>query len=174
LAASAVGLLGADGGLLWLVTGVWTVRAMAGTPVGFAWGLACVGAGFRWGTLAVGDLEVATRLVGSTLTSGTPAVRAGMALALVGALAGEAQIGGLRARAWAERAAAAVAIAALAPLFVAAGPADPAWQEALRWALPAAVGTAAVLLSYPYATRLPALVPVAMTAVGVVVALLAS
>jgi hypothetical protein len=147
---------------------------MAGTPLSAAWGLACLGAGFRWGTLALADLEVATRLVGSTLTSGGPVVRAGMAAALVGALAGEAQVGGFRSRMWGERAASAIAIAALPPLFVASGPSDPAWREALAWALPAAGGTAAVLLAHPYALRLPRLAPVSLTAIGVVVALAAS
>lgn len=147
---------------------------MAGTPVGFSWGLACLGAGFRWGTLTLGDLEVATRLVGPTITSGPLAVRCGMAAALLGALAGEAQVAGFRARTWGERAAGAVAIAVLPPLFVATGPADPAWQEALRWALPAAAGTAAVLLAYPYASRLPGIAPIATTAAGVSVALVAS
>jgi hypothetical protein len=159
---------------VWLVAGVWAVRSMAGSALGYSWGLACLGAGLRWGTFGLGDLEVATRLVDSTIAAGTTPVRVGMTAALVGALIGEAHVGGFRARPWGERAASAIAAAALVPIYIAPGPIDATWP-AIAWRAPAAVAaTAAILVLHPVAPRIPRVVPAALTAAGVLLALVAS
>ncbi|MCI0346537.1 MAG: hypothetical protein L0221_14000 [Chloroflexi bacterium] len=159
-----------DAGLVWIVAGVWTVRAMARAPLGLAWGVACLGAGLRWGTLSLGDIAVATRLGGPTVVAGPLLVRAGMIAALVGAVAGEADAGGFAARAWGERAAAAAAVVALVPLFVVRGPGDPRTDLVLVWAAAAASITAVVVVLGPLARRVPAWVGPAITATGVILA----
>ena len=170
LAAAAVGLLGVDGGLLWLIGGIWTARAMAAAPVGAAWGLACLAAGLRWGSLDVGDLQVATRLIAPTVAAGGLATRAGMVLALAGALIGEARVDGLRARTFGERAAAMIALTALVALFCVEGPARSGVVAFGWWGLAGVVVTALVVALTPIASRLPALVPVGLVGAGMVLA----
>jgi hypothetical protein len=135
-----------------------------------AWGVACLGVGVRWGTLSLGDVAVATRLNGPTLTSGTLLVRIGMMAALAGALAGEMRSGGFSSRTWGERAAAAAAILALIPLFIVRGPGDPQSMAPVLWGVSAAVGTALVVFLRPVSTRLPSWGPVVLAAAGVTVA----
>jgi hypothetical protein len=173
LAACVVGLLGVDGGLLWAVAGVFTVRALAGAPPGIAWGIACLGAGLRWGTFGLGELEVATRLFGPTVTSGAPVVRGAMVVALLAALVDEARDGGLVAGSWVERAASLMAIVILGPLYVVAGPAD-AWTASAWWAVAAGGGVLASLGLRPWARSLPAWAGPALAASGVVVAAVAA
>lgn len=153
-----------------LVAGVWTVRAMARTRLGAAWGVACLGAGLRWGTLGLGDVAVATRLNGPTVASGPLLVRIGMCAALAGAIAGEVRADGFASRTWGERAAAAAALAALVPLFVVRGPGDPHGLLPLLWAIAAVVGTVAVLLLKPFVALVPPWAPVAVAGAGVVLA----
>jgi hypothetical protein len=167
-------LVGSDGGLVWIVAGVWTVRALAGRPLGAAWGIACLGAGLRWGTVNLADIAVATRLAGPTVVSGSIMVKAGMATALVGALIGEAQATGFGARTWAERLASAGAIAALVPLFLVRGAADPHRLAIVWWGVLPAVGTASVLLVRPALRPVPAWVPTAVTTAGVALAVVVS
>jgi hypothetical protein len=170
LAASVVGLLGSDSGALWLIAGVWTVRAMARAPVGFGWGVACLGAAARWGTIGLGDVAVATRLGGPTITAGPVLVRAGMLAALVGAVIDEARGGGLLSRAWGERAAAAGAIVALAALFLVRGPADPRTTLPVLWGASSAALTMLVLVLRPAALRLPAWAAPSVAFAGVIMA----
>ena len=153
---------------------MWTVRTVAGTPLGFAWGVACIAAGLRWGTLSLGDVGVATRVLGPTLTSGTYATRAGMAMAIAGAVLSEARVGGFLARTWGERAAASAAVAALAPLFVATGASGSVWGTAVPWAASAAVFTAGVVLLHRVALRIPAFVPIVVTSAGAMIGLMGS
>jgi hypothetical protein len=174
LAAAAVGLLGTDAGILWLVAGVWATRAMAGGALGSAWGIAAIGAGLRWGTLGFGDLEVATRIAGPTLLAGPLLVRGGMILALLAALTGEAQTGGLVSRTWGERGACLVVMASIAPLFVVRGPGAPVSIDTLWWPATAAVATGVVLLARPLAGRVQPWIPPAAAAAGIALAVLAS
>ncbi len=173
-------MLGADAGLLWVVSGVWTVRAVAGNPVGLGWGIAVVGAGLRWGTLALTDLEVATRVAGPSLLAGTPAVRLGLWLALAGALIDEARSGdgqGLLARTWAPRAAGLLALVALVPTYLvrgAAGNGSSPAETALWWVCAAAALTAAALLVRPLAARAPSWAAPIVAAVGIALTLGAS
>lgn len=169
LAACVVGLLGADAGIVWIVTGVWTVRAMARAPLDFAWGLACLGAGMRWGTLGLGDVAVATRLGGPTIVTGPFLVRAGMLAALAGAILGEIRVGGLHARTWGERGASAASIIALSALFLVPGPADPRSSVALLWAT-ATVLLTIVIVGGARVLRAPGWLPSAIAAAGVVLA----
>lgn len=145
LASAVIAGLGVDGGLVWLVAGVFTARAMAGVPLGAAWGIAVVGCGIRWGTLGLADLEVATRLAGTTLTAGPPVVRIGMGLAFAAALAGEVAAAGTRSPVPVVRIAGLTAIVALVPLFVLPGPDRPLGAQGLWWGLAAAAVTAFVL-----------------------------
>lgn len=169
LAASVVGLLGADSGLVWIVAGVFTIRALAGAPPGLAWGIACLGAGLRWGTLGVGDVETATRLLGATVMAGSPVVRIGMAAAAAGALADEARQGGLFATSWLERSAAVAATVALVPLFFAEGPTRLS-ASAVAWMLAAAGALVANVLLQPLVRRVPWWLPVSVVTVGVIAA----
>ena len=173
LAACLVGLAGIDAGIVWIVTGVWTVRAMARTPLGIAWGVACLGVGLRWGSLSLGDIAVATRLGGPTVVTGPLLVRAGMIVALVGALAGEMHAGGFTTQTWGERAAAAGAVVVLVPLFIVPGPGDPRTGLSLIWVAAAVALTCAVVALRPVALRLPAWVALALAVVGVTLAALA-
>lgn len=170
LAASVVGLLGTDAGILWTVTGVWTVRAMARAPLGIAWGIACLGAGLRWGTLGLGDVAVATRLAGPTIVAGPLLVRAGMIAALVGAVLGEIDVGGLSVRAWGERVASSASVVALVALFLVRGPTDPRTSVALLWAAAAVVLTVVVVGGRSIRIAVPRWLPPAVAAGGVVLA----
>lgn len=170
LGACALGLLGADAGLVWLVAGVWTVRSMARAPVGVAWGIACLGVGLRWGTTSLGDIAVATRLTAPTIASGPVAVRIGMVAALVGAALDEAQGRGMRTGAWSERTAAAVALTALVPLFFARGPGDPRTALPLVWGGVASALTIGMLQFGGLARRVPRLAAVVLASAGVIVA----
>jgi hypothetical protein len=169
LGASAVGLLGVDSSLVWLVAGVWTVRAMAGTPVGAAWGIACLAVGLRWGTTSLGEVTVATRVAGPTILAGPALVRIGVVIALAGAILDETNARGLREGLWIHRAAAGIAIAALVPLFVVRGPADPRSALPLLWGGAAAAAALAVLLVSVLRRRLPTAVPILLSSAGVVV-----
>ena len=173
LAACAIGLLGADAGVLWLVAGVWTVRAMASAPVGFAWGAACLGAAARWGTLGLGDVAVATRLSGPTVFSGPVLVQAAMIAALAGAVLDEARGQGPASRTWGEHAASAGAIVALAALFLVRGPDDPRTTLPVLWCASAAALTAVILLLRPAVVGVPAWVAPVVTIVAIVVAVAA-
>ena len=153
-----------------MVAGVWTVRAMAATPVGLAWGAASLGAAARWGTLGLGDVAVATRLGGPTVVTGPVVVRAGMIVALAGAVIDEARLGGLDARTWGERAAAAGAVVALVALYLVRGPNDPQTALPLFWGVGAATLTVFVLVLHPVAVRLPAWIAPSLAMAGVVVA----
>ncbi len=182
LAAAVVGLAGLDAGLLFIVAGVWTIRAIAGGPVGIAWGIACLGAGLRWGTTSLGDLAVATRLNGPTLVSGSAVVRAGMLVALVGAAVGEARVAGLHSRATSERTAAAIAIVTVVAVFGLAGPGEPAsllsWRPLLFgplwWCVGAFMGAALVVVLRRFAVWIPSWVPVACSVAGIASAAMAS
>jgi hypothetical protein len=174
LAACIVGLLGADAGVLWIVAGVWTVRAMAGAPVGLAWGAACLGAAARWGTLGAGDVAVATRLGGPTVIAGPATVRVGMVVALAGAVMDEARLGGFETRTWGERAAAAAAVVALVALYLVRGPNDPQTTLPVFWGVGAATLTALVLTLHPLAARLPAWTAPTLAFAGVAVAVSAA
>ena len=164
--ACVIGLLGVDVGLLWLVAGVWTIRAMAGAPLGLAWGIACMAVGLRWGTTSLGDVAVATRLAGPTVAAGPLVVRVGMIAALVGAVLDEARAGALRGPGWNERAAAGISVAALVALFVVRGPGDPATELPVLWAALAVVGTTLVLQLHRVLRPMPPVVPVAVVAAG--------
>lgn len=178
LAGALVGLLGVDGGILWLVGGVWVVRRAWGRPPGIAWGITCLVAGMRWGTLGVGGVEAATRLVGPTLVSGRPVLLAGVGLAVAAALAEEAADDGLRAESVPERAASAIALAALVPLFAAPGwgataplavDGAQAWVVSAGWWIGAgALVGGAVLLGARWASRLPWWVPPTVAGVGAI------
>lgn len=170
LAACAIALAGVDAGLLWLVAGVWTTRAAAGAPVGVTWGIACLGAGLRWGTTSLGDVAVATRLSGPTVAAGPFVVRAGMIAALLGAVLDEIRGGGLRAEAWDQRAAAGISLVALVALYLVRGPADPSSSLPVLWGGLAAAGAAVALQVHPVVRPMPALVPVALVAGGITLA----
>ncbi len=169
LAACAIGLLGVDAGLVWIVAGVLTVRSVVGVPPGAAWAVACIGAGMRWGTFGLGDLETATRLLGPTVVSGEPAVQIGMTVALIAAVLEEAAGGGIQNGSWPERGAALVAGVVLVPLFLVGGPGR-LGASAGPWAAAAVVVLGAALLLRPLARRIPPWVPVALAAAGVVLA----
>jgi hypothetical protein len=173
LAACAVGLLGTNAGVLWLVAGVWTVRAMAGAPVGFAWGTACLGAAARWGTLGLGDVAVATRLGGPTITAGPALVRAGLIAALAAAVLDEARGHARTSETWSERAAAAAALVGLAAMFLVRGPGDPRTLLPVFWGAAAVSLSVVVLLLRPLVIRVPAWVAPALTVGGTVVAVAA-
>ncbi len=164
-----MGLLGADTGVVLVVAGVWTLRALAGSELSVAWGIACVGAAARWGALSLVEVEVATRLTGPSVVSGQPVVRVGILLAFAAALASEAQVDGLRARTWPERGAAAAALVALVPLFLAQGGSS----AVAFWVLGAPALAAACLFAVPYARRIPAWALTAASAAGVFLALVA-
>ncbi|MEX2395206.1 MAG: hypothetical protein WD826_12090, partial [Actinomycetota bacterium] len=109
LAAAAVGLIGTDAGVLWVVAGVWTVRSVAGAELNVAWGIAVIGAAMRWGTLSLADVAVATHLVGPSMSAGPVLVRAGLITALGAAVVGEWRAARWETRNWGERLAAAAA-----------------------------------------------------------------
>jgi hypothetical protein len=138
---------------------------MGGRP-GLGWGFAVLGAGLRWGTTGLSDLAVATRLVGSTVTSGTPAVRGAMIVALAAAILDEAQMDGLSAS-WPLRAASVTALVTLAVVFIVRSSLeisiDIAW-----WALAAGAVTVATLAIRPLAKRLPPWVPTVVAGMAVV------
>lgn len=143
---------------------------MSGSPVGSAWGVACLGGGLRWGTLSLADVEVATRLSGPTVAAGSLGVRSGMAVALIGALIGESQLDDLRSASWVRRLAAGAAIVGLVAVFVAPGPSDPLTTRTLIWGGGAAAAAAVVLALTPLARRLPPALAIVLTAMGVVMA----
>ena len=154
IAAAIVGLSGMAGGLLWLVAGVCSVRALSSRRLSPGWALAVLGAGFRWGTTGLADVRVATKLVAPTISAGTVPMRACMAVLLVVALLGEAQTFTTQ-RSWQEWAAAGAAVVALPPLFVLKGsthlPTAP-----LAWAAGSAAAALVVFAFRPIAARIPA------------------
>ena len=157
---------------MWILAGVWSIRAAWGRPPSLAWGIACLGAGARWGTVSLAGVESAVRMFGPTVLSGLPTVRAGMILAAASALCSEARIDGLRATAWAERTAALVATITVVALYGVPGPGDPNVLASLAWW--AVAGAAAVTITLGltrYVVRLPVwLLPLTATA-GVMLAL---
>lgn len=175
LAACVAGLLGADAGILWIVAGVWTVRAVWGSPPGFAWGIVCLGAGARWGTLSASDVEVSARTFGPSVATGPLAVRAGLCVALLAALVSESRIDGLRAESWAERLAAAIALLSLVVLLLAPGAGGSRIGPPLGvWAVAGAAIVTACLGLSARAKRAPGWLSPAAAAVAVVFALVLS
>jgi hypothetical protein len=173
LAACFVGLAGADGGLLWVVAGVWTVRSVWRSPPGYAWGVLCLCAGARWGTLSLGDVETAARIFGPT--PGPVVVRAGMILAVGAAVLSEARIDGLRSASWATRAAALAAALCVVAVAVAPGPGRTSVRPSLiSWTVAGVVLVAATLALSVVARRLPAWVPGLAAAVGITIVLTVS
>ncbi|MGH2758254.1 MAG: hypothetical protein ACRDKJ_01695 [Actinomycetota bacterium] len=173
LGACIVGLTGVDAGILWIVTGVFTLRSVTRSAPGLAWGIACMGVGLRWGSFAVGDLETATRLFGATVIAGGPVARIGMTAALAGAVMDEARRGGLRADSWVDRGAALVALVVLVPLFLVEGASsDPILAGV--WAVAAAATLLAGLALHPVAKRLPSWVPLPVVVAGVAAAVVAA
>lgn len=174
LGAAALGLVGLDGGVLWVLAGVWTARVVSGSPIGLAWGVACLAGTMRWGTLTLGDVAVATRLAGPSALSGTAPMRAAMAAAILGAVLDEARVNGLRAGSRAEQAAAVVALVALVGVFLAGGPQEPFFEAAGGWAASAALVAALTLLAGRFATRVPAWFPVVLASGGLIAGALSS
>lgn len=167
--ACVVGLLGFDGGLIWLVAGVWTIRAIWGAPLSLGWGIAVLGAGVRWGTIGLAGIESATRVVGPTIAAGTVVVRVGMITALVAAVVSEAASGGLRAVSLPERAAAFLALMTLVAVFCVPGPGSPQLLSSLGWwAGSGAVAVALCLVAGGLAARMPGWVMPALAAAGCV------
>jgi len=170
-----IGLAGVDGGLLWVVAGVWTVRSVWGSPPGYAWGLVCLGIGVRWGTLSAGDVETAARIFGPAGTAGSTVVHVGMAVAIAAAVVSEARIDGLRSRDWGPRTAALTSLLALGALAAAPGPGRWSIPSSLVWwAAAGVVVVAAVVLVRPVARRVPGWVPPIAAVAGVAVATIAS
>ncbi len=164
-----IGLAGVDGGVLWVVAGVFTLRSIVGAPPGFAWGVACIGAAMRWGTLGLGDLSTATRLFDATVLAGSPLVQTGMVAALGAAVVDEARRGGLRRPSWVERSAAILASVLVVALFIVPGPAADALTAGV-WALAACGVLAATLLLQPFTSRLPGWLPALVAVAGLLVA----
>ena len=171
LGACVIGLAGVDGGILWIVAGVFTLRSAVRSAPGLAWGIACIGVGLRWGSFAVGDLETATRLFGATVVAGGPAARIGMAAALVGALIDESRRDGLRSDSWVERGAAVVATVALVPLFLVEG-ATGEPLTAVVWGLAGAAILLAALAMQPITRRIPSWTPLPLVIAGLTSAVL--
>jgi hypothetical protein len=169
LAAVGVGLLGVDGGLVWIVCGVWTVRAAWGHRPGIAWAISCVAGGLHWGTLGVGDVGAAARAVGPALVAGPAVAGVAAALALTGAVMEESLTDGLRARAPAERLAAAVAILTLVAVFGAPGPDPINVAGAIGWWFVAAGALTGLVLAGSRVARLaPGWTPVLVSCSGAV------
>jgi len=124
----------------------------------------------RWGAVGLGDVEVATRLLGPSALAGPVIVRIGLVLALAGALVSEAAIDGIRASQITQRAAAVVALVALVPLFVVRGGTSGA---VLPWLVAAAAVASAAAFLPAYARRLPRWAPAVVGAAGVVMATVA-
>lgn len=164
LAACALGLTGVDGGLLWIVAGVFTLRSIAGTSPGIAWGVATLGAGLRWGTYSLGDLESATRLLGPTVAAGSWLVRAGMIAVLVGAVLDETRRADWSSS-WLSTAAGIAAGVSLVPAFIVPGPGD-APTSAVSWAAAAAGLLVVGIVVRPITRRLPWWLPSLIVGVG--------
>ena len=169
LAAAIMGLAGVSGGLVWLVAGVWTARAMRSQPLSVGWGLAVLGAGLRWGTTGLVDVGVATKLLAPTIVAGGLALRLCMGAAVAAALISEAQILSSSDGSWLDKAVTAVALTALGPLFALQGSINLP-TAAAAWAGAALVGTAIVLALRPLAGRTPTWIP----AVAALAAILAT
>ena len=174
-AACAIGLGGADGGVLWVVAGVWTVRSVWGSPPGYAWGLTCLGIAARWGTLSIGDIQATARIFGPAATAGPFLVHAGMVTAIAAAMVSEARIDGLRSAAWAPRVASFAAGLALVALAAAPGPGDPDLPQSLAgWGIGGAAIVGLTLVLNSPARRLPPWLPPVVAAVGVAAVVAAS
>ena len=170
-----MGLAGANAGLLWIVAGVFTVRAVWGEPPGYAWGVLCLGTGARWGTLSLGDVETAARIFGPAAAAGSFAVHVGMGVAIGAALLSEARIDGLRSTPWATRAASLAAILSIVGITAAPGPGRTDLTESMAWWVAAGVVVLVVTLVLSrVARRVPVWLPPAAAAAGIAATLLAS
>lgn len=170
-----MGLAGADGGLLWIVAGVFTVRSVWGSPPGYAWAVLCLGTGARWGTLSLADVEAAARIFGPSGAAGSALVHLGMGVAIAGAVASEAAIDGLRSDSWATRGAGLLTLLAVVAIAAGPGPGRAGAGRSLIWW--AAAGVAAVVVTLALARtarRVPPWLPPAVAAAGIAVALLAT
>lgn len=168
LAACAAGLAGIDGGLLWIVAGVFTLRSAAAMTPGIAWGLAVLGAGLRWGTFGLGDIESATRLVGPTVAAGSIFVRAGMIAVLAGAVLDESRRFGVVEGSWMSIGAAVTAAVSLVPAFIVSGPGD-VLASALSWGAGAGGVICAAVALRPVMRRLPWWLPLLLVSSGLTV-----
>jgi hypothetical protein len=168
LAACAIGLTGVDGGLLWIVAGVFTLRSSAGVAPGIGWGIALLGAGLRWGTFGLGDLGSATRLLGPTVAAGSAVVRVSMIAVLAGAVLDESRRAHAFGDSWLAGAASLVAFVSLVPSFIVAGPDE--LSSVLSWAAAAAGVVVAAIVVRPLTRRLPGWVPLLIVVSGVVAA----
>lgn len=151
---------------------MFTLRSIAGTSPGLAWGIATLGAGLRWGTFGLGDLESATRLLGPTVTAGSPIVRAGMVVALVGAVVDESRQADISGASWLSGAARVAAAVALVPAFIVAGPVELS-ASAIAWAAAAAGVIGGGILVRSATRRLPWWLPLLLVAVGITAAAVA-
>lgn len=175
LAACALGLGGAAGGVLWIVAGVFTVRSVWGEPPGYAWAVLCLGGAVRWGTMSLPDVETAARLFGPAVAAGAAPVRIGTALALVAAAVSEARDGGLRSSSWALRAAGMGALLAAVAVAVAPGPGRAGVARSLVWwAAVSALAVVVIWVAHPLARRVPAWMPAAAATIGVAAVLFSS
>jgi hypothetical protein len=164
-----------NGGLIWVVAGVWTVRSVWGVEPGYAWGIACLGSGARWGTLSVGDVETAARIFGPAAAAGPALVRLGVAVAVAAALVSEGRLGGLQATSWALRAAAMAAILALVAVAFAPGPGRTGLAPSLVWwAVVSALTVVVVVAFRRVAQRVPGWLPVVAAAGGIALAMAVS
>jgi hypothetical protein len=169
LGACVVGLLGADGGILWVVGGIWVVRRAFGHPPGVAWSLALLTAGFRWGTLSLGDLQAATRALGPTIGTGSTLAVVAAVFALAGALLEESASDALRRTQPIERAVGAIALLALVPAYCAPGIGEPTlFLSVAWWAGAGAVLAVIALLGSRGAVRLPVWVAPLLVVTGTV------
>lgn len=157
LAATLVGLLGVDAGLVLVVLGVWTARAAVGAPPGVPWAIACVAAGLRWGTISMSDLSAATRAVGAPtiLVKPLPAA-AGACLVLLAALADESSRADLRSIEPVRRATGGAALLCLVPSFLVPGAGRPnLLLSLLLWVAASVVLAGVAGVVSPLARRVP-------------------
>jgi hypothetical protein len=161
-----LGLLGVDGGLVWLIAGVWTLRWLGGRPVGLAWALAIMAAAVRWGTISVADIFAASRVLGPAVAVEPFVTAVGCGVALGAALAEESALDGLRSPDWPQRTAAAAVLLCLVAMLAAPGPGAGLPLSLVVWIGTAALGTWIVLVASPLARRIPSWAPVALGLAG--------
>lgn len=165
-----------EGGLFWLVGGVWLVRRAWGRQPGIAWGIACLSAGLRWGTTGIDGVQAATRLFGPTVAAAPVLAAVGSCLVLGAALAEEAMDDGLRGEGLPERLSSVVVLSGLMILFVVPGwgSAAPtgssgavAWfASAAWWAAAGGLSTVCVLGASRWLRRVPVWIPWTAAAAG--------